>query len=248
MEANDARNRAAFHLAGSSVALRPAPIYRRRRLDAHRPPPATSESPRDAWSGRDAAVCALLDAHPVTAAMLAHTGLFTGRSKALLRLKRLARRGRVRFVGTVRRHDGPPEHVYCRWTPKADQLAHELAVSEVCLALGCERVNRGPKVADRDTAPDAEAWVGGVLYYLELDCGTMRLRQIEDRFRRYEACPHFCLWVCPDERRKRSLRERAGRIAATALFATMADVLTDPRGPVWEDAAAGRAALPLGRV
>ena len=75
---------------------------------------------------RDAHVCWLLDHHPVTAAMLVALGWFPSRSKALKRLRRLAARKRIRFAGTVGRKLGRPEHVYCRWRVKPDQLLHEV--------------------------------------------------------------------------------------------------------------------------
>lgn len=193
---------------------------------------------------RDARVCWLLDAHPVTAAMLVTLGWFPSRGKALKRLRRLAARGRIRFSGTVSRKFGRPEHVYCRWRVKPDQLLHEVELTDVCLRLDAGRVLRGPHVTDCDVRPDAEVWVNGRLYYLELDRGTMGYAQIERRFRLYEDCLHLALWVCASPERLEGLRSRAGRLRQTALFATLADVLATPHGPVWRDVGGQTAALP----
>jgi hypothetical protein len=193
---------------------------------------------------RDAAILSLLDDHPVTAAMLVRLGLFARKKKALERLRLLARRHQVRLVGTIWRKAGRPENVYCRWRPKGDQLLHEVELTEVCLRLSVDRLLRGPAVSDRAVRPDAEIWINGELLYLELDRGTMRLGQIERRFARYDGCPHVSLWVCPDRQRVENLRGRAETMRCTALFATFADVLTDPQAEIWQDFAGGRVALP----
>ena len=193
---------------------------------------------------RDGQVCWLLDHHPVTAAMLASLGWFPSRGKALKRLRRLAARRRVRFAGTVSRKPGRPEHVYCRWRVKPDQLQHEIELTDVCLRLDVGRILREPHVTDLDVRPDAEVWINGRLYYLELDRGTMGYAQIERRFRAYEGCPHLALWVCGSRERREGLRRRAGRVRTTALFATLTDVLATPHARIWHDHGGQTAALP----
>lgn len=194
---------------------------------------------------RDARIRWLLDGHPVTAAMLVRLGWFPSKNKALRRLDRLVARDQVRLVGTVRRKVGRPEHVFCRWRPKADQLLHEVDLTELCLRLHAGRIDRGPLVTDTRVRPDAEVHINGRVYYLELDRGTTGAGKIErDRFARYEVCRHLSLWVCPTEARREALRARAAAVRHTALFATLADVLTTPHGPVWVDYRGDRAALP----
>lgn len=197
---------------------------------------------------RDARVCWLLDSHPVTAAMLVSLGWFPSRNKALKRLNRLAARKRITYVGSVLRTGGRPEHVYCRWRPKPDQLLHEVALTQLCLVLHAGRILRGPHVADCRVLPDAQLWINGVLYYLEFDRGTMSYQQVvRDRFRKYRDCPQLCLWVCSSEARREGLRSRAESIRSTALFATLSDALVCPHGPVWLDYGGSRAALPRER-
>lgn len=194
---------------------------------------------------RDGRVCWLLDQHPVTAGMLAALGWFPSRSKALKRLRRLCARRRIRFAGTVARKPGRPEHVYCRWRMKPDQLHHEVELTEVCLRLEAGGILRGPHVLNQDIRPDAEVWINGRLYYLELDRGTMGYEQlVRDRFRKYQDCPSLCLWVCSSDVRREGLRSRAEAIRSTALFASVSEVLTTPHGPVWLDFSGNRAALP----
>lgn len=209
-------------------------------------PPAPATGPRsNAFAReRDARVCWLLDTHPVTAAMLVDLGWFPTKNKALKRLGRLVKRGRVRLVGTVCRKPGRPEHVYCRWRPKPDQLLHEVGLTELCFQIDAGKILRGPHLADDGLRADAELWIGGRLYYLELDRGTMNYAQIARRFRRYQGSPHFVLWVCPTPDRLEGMRRRAEGIRDIALFTTLAEALASPHGEVWQDYQGGRVALP----
>lgn len=207
--------------------------------------PASAQKSTRFARERDARIRWLLDTHPVTAAMLVRVGWFPTKNKALRRLNRLVERGRVRLVGTVRRKTGRPEHVFCRWRPKVDQLLHEVELTDLCLRLDAGRILRGPQVTDSHIRPDAEVWINGRLYYVELDRATTGSGKIErDRFRKYDGCPHLSLWVCPTEVRRETLRAKAAGVRAGALFATFAEAMATPHGPVWLDFGGGRAALP----
>lgn len=193
---------------------------------------------------RDARVCRLLESHPVTAAMLVGLRWFPTKTKALKRLRRLVKRQLIRLVGTVCRKAGRPEHVYCRYRPKADSLLHEVELTELCLRLAAGRIDRGPQAVDRTLRPDAELWINGQPYFLELDRGTMGYAQIQRRFRVYEATRDFALWVCSTPDRRDDFRARAEGIRHVALFTTIADALRDPHEPIWIDYAGGRTSLP----
>jgi hypothetical protein len=193
---------------------------------------------------RDARICWLLGMHPVTAAMLVRIGFFPSRNKALKRLSRLVAKRRIRLVGTVCRKAGRPEHVYCRWRPKQDHMLHEVQLTDLCLRIDAGRILRGPHVIDKQTLPDAEVWINGELYYLELDRGTMGYAQIGRRFAKYENSSRLVLWVCSTEDHMGGLRKRAERLRRIALFTTFAEALATPHGEVWRDYAGERAALP----
>ncbi|HYH66807.1 MAG TPA: replication-relaxation family protein [Urbifossiella sp.] len=193
---------------------------------------------------RDERIVWLLTAHPVTAGMLVALGWFPTRAKAVKRLRRLAARRRVRFVGTVCRAPGRPEHVFCRWQPKADNLLHEVELTDLCFRLDAARILRGPHVTDTRIRPDAEVWINGRLYYLEHDRGTMAYPQVAGRFRLYEGFPHFVLWVCSTEERRDGLRARAEPLRPCALFTTFHEASRSPHEPVWLDYGGRRAALP----
>lgn len=77
----------------------------------HAPTLSPHRRSNDLGRSRDAQVCALLEAHPATAAMLVGLGWFPSRAKALKRLRTLTRRRRIALVGSASRHAGRPEHV-----------------------------------------------------------------------------------------------------------------------------------------
>jgi hypothetical protein len=194
---------------------------------------------------RDARMCSLLEGHPATAAMLVSLGWFPSKGKALRRLARLVHRKLIRLVGTVCQKAGRPENVYCRWLPKADQLLHEVQLTQLALRINAERIARGPHIADTVIRPDAEVWINGHPYYLEWDRGTMSYGQVaRQRFRKYEACRCMVLWVCPTDVRREGLRRRAEGIRHIALFATAGEALASPHQPIWVDYNGGRAPLP----
>ena len=209
------------------------------------PPVGPSPGGHSFARARDRRIEWLLGTHPVTAAMLAALGWFPTPAKARRRLNRLAIRKRIRLVGTVCRKAGRPEHVFCRWRPKPDTLLHEVELTDVCLRLHAGRIVRGPHATDPAVRPDAELTINGRRFAVELDRDTTGVgRVVRDRFRAYEGYPHLSLWVCPTVARRDALRSRAVAIRHSALFATMAEVLADPHGPVWLDFDGGRASLP----
>ena len=194
---------------------------------------------------RDKRSCWLLSQHPATAALLVGLGWFPSAAKARRRLRRLVQKKRIRLVGTLARKIGRPEHVYCVWRPKSDQLLHEVELTELCLRLHAEKILRGPQVRDKELRPDAEVWIDGTLYYLELDRATSGYdRIVSRRFALYRGREQLSLWVCPSLPRREGLRGRAGSLRATALFTTLAEALADPHGDIWVDHLGARAALP----
>ena len=193
---------------------------------------------------RDARICSLLATHPITAAMLVRLGWFPTKSKALRRLGILVRRGRIRLTGTVCRKPGRPEHVYCRIRPKRDSLLHEVLLTEVCLRIDAAEIRRGPRAVDPALRPDAEAFIGGRRFLIELDRGTMGYAQIERRFRTYMGCGDLVLWVCKSAERTEAMRRRAEGMRHVFLFTTLGAALMNPHSKIWIDWAGGRAALP----
>jgi hypothetical protein len=208
-------------------------------------PVTGSSNSHDFARARDARIEWLLGTHPVTAAMLVELGFFPGKVKALRRLNRLVEKGRIRLVGTVRRKAGRPEHVFCRIRVKADQLHHEVELTQLCLRIHAEKILRGPQISHRDIRPDAELWINSKLFLLELDRATSGYGQVvRKRFSLYEGTRHLVLWVCPTAERRDGLRRRAAGIRHVALFTTLPDALASPHGAIWIDHDGGRVALP----
>lgn len=194
---------------------------------------------------RDDRIRWLLECHPVTAAMLVQIGWLPSKNRALRRLGRLVQRGRVRLVGTVCRKPGRPENVYCRHRVKADQLLHEVQLSQFCLGLHAGRVLRGTQLEGSAPRADAEAWINGRRFHVEWDRGTMSYAQVvRDRFPHYAGGGDLVLWVCSTEARREGLRGRAAAIRHAGLFATAQDALADPHGKVWLDYGGRRVGLP----
>ena len=189
----------------------------------------------------------LLQSHPATAGMLAEIGWFPSRKKASRRLQRLTQRGQVRLLGTVYLKPGRPEHVYCRGQWKGDNVLHEVQLSRLCFRIHADEVRRGPGETDSELRPDAEAWIGGRRFLIELDCDTKAYPAVvRTRLTKYRFCRDFVLWVAPSLARMEGLRRHAALLRETALFTTLDLALADPHAPVWLDVDGGRTALPRG--
>lgn len=198
---------------------------------------------------RDALILRLLLHHPATAEMLTGLGLFPSPKKARKRLARLSQRKLVRRLGTVSLKDGRPEHVFGRGRCKTDNLLHEVQLTRLLLRINADEVRRGAGQVDPSLLPDAELWIAGQRYCLELDRGTMSLPEVvRKRFTKYRSVADFVLWICPSVSRVEALRGQAGVLRETALFTTLDLALGDPHAPIWIDADGERAALPLGRT
>jgi hypothetical protein len=197
---------------------------------------------------RDRQILWLLERHPATAGMLVNIGFFPTRKKATKRLNRLLQRNQLRRLGTISLKGGRPEHVYARgrgW--KADALSHEVLITRLCLKVHAEEIRRGPGEGDPILRPDAELWIHGARYLLEMDCGTKSYPEIvRTRFSKYTACPDLVLWVAPTLTRMEGLRRHAGMIREVALFTTINAALANPHAAIWVDFDGERAALPRG--
>lgn len=187
-------------------------------------------------------ISGLLDIHPVTSAMLFQIGLFTSVTRAQRRMLNLARRKKVKYVGPVLLKDrGRPEHVFCRWTPKSDNLTHEIRITQFFFALLMEVSFTGIEIVrgydtDRKLRPDAEFIIDGVKYLLEMDCGTMTYRDIvRKRFKKYETYDGIVIWIALTDARMNGLRTRGESLRTNALFTTLPAILAEPFGGVLID-------------
>ncbi len=213
----------------------------------HTAPTSSQHRPHTSFAReRDAQILQLLESHPATAEMLVERGLFTTKTRAQKRLRRLVERRQVRFAGTAWLKGGRPEHVYYRYRrPRIDALVHEVQLSRLCLRMQVDELRRGPEQVESAARPDAEFRIGGQRYLLEFDRGTMSFKQlVQTRFAKYRACPDVVLWVCQTLSRMEGLRKRAQLRGKTALFTTLDEAMVDPHGAIWIDVEGKRVSLP----
>lgn len=185
---------------------------------------------------RDQMIFDILDIHPVIAEQLVRMRLFPTVKIAQRRLLKLVQKKKVHYCGSALMHDrGRPCNVYARWRPKHDNLRHEILLTEFLLPFIDAEIVRGYEIR-LPQRPDAKMTINGLVYLVEMDCGTMSYRDIvQKRFKKYEDYDGIVLWVCPTDVRKQGLIDRAERVKHNALFTTFAATLTEPFGGVWVD-------------
>ena len=162
--------------------------------------------------------------------------LFPCRATAYRAVAGLRRQRRLRAIGhALMETTGRPEIAYCNsWKPKADQLRHEVWVTDFLLCYPDAEIVRGWRV-DRHIRPDAEMQLRGQKFYVELDSGEQSHRQVRDRQLAYASVRDFLLYVTLSERRLTGLIKHAESVRHIALFTTLERVVADPHGPVWVD-------------
>ncbi len=144
------------------------------------------------------------------------------------------------------------------WLPKTNQPLHEYLLTDACLAVDADRIER--QQADKVIRPDAEAWWYAVPdddgpqdehWYIELSTGTgsMTVKEIaEKRFPKYRDVADPALWVCHGKTREeaeqwsRWLAKRA--LSYPGFFFTTTYRLIDDEDPTIFDAAGKEARLP----
>lgn len=176
--------------------------------------------------------------HPATAGQLAAAGLFPSAAKARKKLRQLRRRQKARLVGMAQLKGGRPEQVWARWAVPAEVAQHEAELTAFLVRLrGARRLVRGHEVDG--FLPDAMAWVGDEVLYVEHDRDTMGYPQVAARMRQYEGCRGLVLWLCPRRSRLDGLVRRARQfpeaVRSLFLFGLYDEAVADPHGTIWED-------------
>ena len=143
--------------------------------------------------------------------------------------------GYVQLNGTGRKNK-----VLCGWRPQSDTLEHEVALTDICLALGGDCV-RGPKTKKRC---DAQIVLNNTEYLVEFCTGSMGLKSVESQWAtKYAGCENTVLVVTVDEPRRKQLLEVLSRIDAAMYVGLLDDVVRDPFGAIWLDADGAVAAV-----
>jgi len=169
------------------------------------------------------------------------------------RLAKLAKRGKLRCVGTaqLKEDGGRPENVYFIGQVRTDWLDHELRITRVVRAAGWPdmlRLYDVPKVKgvydgkEVDVRPDGQFAEMGRL--LEMDCGTEPQVEIEKKAVVLGATGKAIMWVMLSEARMKKLKAWT-EAAPLSLFALYQDLLDKPGGEVWTDHAGSKVATKL---
>lgn len=145
-----------------------------------------------------------------------------------------------------------PLDVYCNgWQPQPAKLRHEKLLTDMLLAMGDIEICRGYEV-NSDVEPDAELWINGRHFYVEMDTGTMSHWHLKRKWiKRYSrviervrtGSKEFLLVVCVTERRLKGLIERSEPVREIALYSTVERVMNNPWGKVWLDGNGNEGAL-----
>lgn len=180
------------------------------------------------WKERRRAIIAFATIHVCAARHFFR--FFPSATVAYRTIKKLSDEGRLRLIGKViSKESGRPENVYCNgWKPKADQLDHELLLTDFCSCFPDADFKRG-WIVDRSLKPDAEMVLGRIRFNVELDTGEQSLTQVRNRQKRYAGSTDFLLYICQTERRLESLRKNAEAcVQSLVLFTTLSAVQENP--------------------
>jgi hypothetical protein len=181
------------------------------------------------WKQRRKLIVAIATIHPCATRHFIR--LFASKTVTHRTIKKLHDDGLLKRVGKVISKDsGRPEHVYSNsWKPKADQIEHELSLTDFCMCFPDAEFKRG-WIVDRSLKPDAEMVLDGIRFNIELDTGEQSHKQVSKRQKRYAGSTDYLLYVCQSERRLENLRKNAEDcVRSIVLFTTLAEVQTDPR-------------------
>ncbi len=160
--------------------------------------------------------------------------------------------GTLKLVGLAKDANGSRRvRVFCNgWNPKEDNLNHELIGTRIRLLYLKYEFVRGHRVgeyyADMRMQDDRYVWD------FEIDCGTMKRKRVESRWRKYCDCTHDVLIVAAPrkgnpEARLRQLMSWSQDIKDIAFFTTLERLKAHgPYARVWDYI--GRGEGPLKRV
>jgi len=181
------------------------------------------------WKQRRRTISAIATIHVCAARHF--FGYFPSPAVAYRTIKKLHDDGFLKRVGKViSKGSGRPENVYCNgWKPKADQLEHELLLTDFCICFPDAAFKRG-WIVDRTLKPDAEMILDGTRFNVELDTGEQSHTQVRKRQKRYADSTDFLLYVTQSDRRLEFLQKKADDcVRSIALFTTLANVQRNPK-------------------
>jgi hypothetical protein len=141
------------------------------------------------------------------------------------------KRGQIkRSTGIV---NGEIVHVYC--TKFVSAVEHELRLTDVCdlyAEYAAIREKNMPHMAD------AKLKINNISWWIEMDMDTENVKQTKGRLMHYRVLPknEFVLFVCPDEKRAKQIRDMAPDETTHHLYTVVYDkLMADPWGMVLTD-------------
>lgn len=157
-------------------------------------------------------------------------------SRLLLKELRKNKIRMLAFTLQLKEWGGRPENVYCNWPVHAQQVAHEVMLTDYLLAL--ERAFPGIKILrgyDVDPAVRADADVTLTkLRYVELDRGTEKEPQWEHRAKVLAKAGKGVQVLTLTEARMERLKAWSKKdIADIAFFALWEEAVRNPAGAIW---------------
>lgn len=168
-------------------------------------------------------------------------GLAPNERKANKVLRRLKRKRRIKDRGYVTANSRLKK-LWAGFPVRLRAQQHEWEISVVVLRMRLDECYRGSQVRECYEL-DAELLVDGKEYGLELDRHTEGYAQVARRMAKLAPYPNDVLWlVKTPARRERFLELANGR--ETFWCGLWSEVLADPHGEVWVNAAGETASLP----
>jgi hypothetical protein len=183
--------------------------------------------------------------------------LIPDKSTRYHKMRQMADKKKLRFVGYYRETGGRPRDVYCNgWYP--NKIEHEVKLTTPLLALlrgHPLHIERGPNVDQRYRADADVFFPGGDVWRVEMLTGSQGLAQLRERFKVYEGCTDFVLVLACrkslDATPKRKAKGEVGLpdlgkpYAGSMHFALYDEFVKDPWGDVLVDVKGDRYSLKL---
>ncbi|MFN0018078.1 MAG: hypothetical protein ACKVP0_07460 [Pirellulaceae bacterium] len=166
----------------------------------------------------------LAEDNPIDLDIIEKHGNFPTRKAAQVWASRQTNAGRLKHVGTMKNGQGKKVvNVFCNgWTPKDDNLRHEVVGTRMRLLFPAFNVERGYGLPFQT---DLVLKNAGRVFYVEIDCGTMKRPRVHARWREYLKCQNDLLIVAApirnSEGRMHTLMEWSQSVGRIAHFTTI---------------------------
>lgn len=177
--------------------------------------------------------------NPINLDTVFENGDFPTRKAAAVWLNRQEESGDLKSVGLMKDAQGRKVmKVFCNgWNPKDDNLRHEVVGTQIRLLFQDFRFIRGYRVTD--CLCDMLMTDGDHTYEIEIDCGTMKQRQVRWRWKKHKCQRDILVITSPKsadaESRLNRLVDWSDELGERAFFTTLDRLKTHgPHARVWD--------------